>query len=313
MVHLRNCAFLLAAGAIFFAKSGPASNCVHALAHQRNSLSRLDFAAPVDQVIEKIESLAPKNHKNYIDNRSLFEASPTTRLEGRTTSYQASLPPNFIADLLSLEPDQTVVDGGAGTFDAWLDYYSSPLGPTDPAQVIAIVDALSTPHQLKNLLPNPRFTPLIGQKVEDVATIQNGSTDLVVDVYGAFSYSEHPDLVLRQYLKWLKPGGRIYIAYQPFIATNRPWAFHLREVEQKPTGWLSAFLSRRREPPKPQPPTGLVTWLAMGRGYEFEMSGPGMRHLMVRRNSTELFVQPLRLYDIEIQNPPRRVFELAKP
>jgi SAM-dependent methyltransferase len=74
-----------------------------------------------------------------------------------------------------------------------------------------------------------RYRHLSGTPLENLSASELGASDVITDLYGAFSYSPRPDRVLQKYCDTLKEGGTIFLrlpkteGYQSFVQNKAKW------------------------------------------------------------------------------------------
>jgi SAM-dependent methyltransferase len=122
--------------------------------------------------------------------------------------YSRILSPVFAEAAASLQGGQVWLDVGAGEARAMVEH----LARGGKGRLVAIaVERPKTASSLDGLArSNPgRFEYREGRYIEEYAAGELPAADLVTDVFGAFAYSPHPDVVLARVAAAMKPGGRL--------------------------------------------------------------------------------------------------------
>jgi len=265
------------------------STCKEALQSEN-----LDSKSPFEKPFPSLE-LAPVNQKNYSQARSLKRRNEVA--EGQ--SYEYMLSDGFIDYLFSLRSDQIYLDGGAGAMRAMADYVSLK---KDSAKVIGIVSEISKDtryiQQLMKQKSPSEMALFFDKKVEDVDTIIPNSISLITDVYGAFSYTDRPDLVLKKYLTWLKVGGRIYI-HQEYYSKGLSVAYRVKTEKRKYLG-----LVKTGETILEWQWFKAGGWLGGIKGVRFVQQHDSTFYL--EKIDTDVHIPELKLTHLENDFPPRR-------
>ncbi|NDG84204.1 MAG: hypothetical protein EBX52_04095, partial [Proteobacteria bacterium] len=125
--------------------------------------------------------------------------------------------------LFALKPDEVWIDMGAGEgARALLDFVSSKkyrgtaLGvtlkaPEDPAGMDSITKGT-----------RGRFRLISGNPIEEIPLESLPRARVITDLFGAFSYTLHVDLVMERYLSLLETGGSLHLYYMPYVNEIRP-------------------------------------------------------------------------------------------
>jgi|GEM_PF-5092328 len=266
------------------------------------------------------EAINNKNQNSYIQNRGFF-AVPGKEKDIRS-SYEGALEEPFINDILSLNSNDVWLDGGAGSFSAQAHYLKFMKQKGDaPAKLIGVVDQISKETRylqyLAKNMNHENFQPLVGKFVEDVQEVKNDSVTVISDVYGAYSYSPRPDLVLKKYLSWLKKGGRIYIAQSPPPSTKRGYdmthssGMYIQGTEERTTEQKSFFGMIKKTKTETIQVNGLtyLTWLKQISGIRIEI---GFGIIAIEKVSDDIRIPELELLQQTDGHPPRRFFKIKE-
>lgn len=154
-------------------------------------------------------TLYPKDIEVYTQNRGLIQS----RLMNNT--YREFLGQGFIDSLLALKSTDIWLDVGPGMMTAVWDYFA--LGEQAKARVVVISPKVSYQNPYKSYLARlfyhvapERFYPIFGKTVEQIRDeIPLSSITKISDALAAGTYTDRLDIVLHQYLSWLKVGGDI--------------------------------------------------------------------------------------------------------
>lgn len=244
---------------------------------------------------------APRNQKSYTQARGLFTSSSANQ------SYQEILKEGFKKDLLALSSNEVWLDSGSGANRAQWEYVQLQGGSS--ARLISIVPELSPNiDYLKSLmgkLSPDRFFLILGQFTEHVKSVAPSSVSLITDSYGAGAYTKNLDVVLRNYLRWLKVGGRAYITISNKTAigqfetnTYKKWfvGSEVTKTEWKDHGF-SWFLKQTR---------GLTfRSVADGNGDALE--------IVIEKTAEDFYVPKLELVKYVEDTPPFRRFKVTLP
>lgn len=246
------------------------------------------------------DKLADPN--TYTQSRGLLDVDP---LKGQ--SYSAFLYQGFLSSLLNLKRHGIWVDSGPGAMTSILDYIK--LKADDAARIVTISPRLSKIkvhfEDLIKLLSPERFFPIVGIKTEQVDQIPQGSIDLLSDVFAAGSYSDRPDLVLFNAIKWLKVKGEAYITMttNTFLSDesfDRTSAFPLFSRKKVTRRWRDrSFLEIFKD------------MVGVDVMYSIKELGRGEAALQLKfiKRDMQFSVPELRLLEINNSYPPLRRFE----
>jgi hypothetical protein len=206
-------------------------------------------------------------------------------IERDLIAYQGLLGTELTEFLHTLGAAHHWVDAGAGRAQAVVDYLS---GGTFARTARVTAVALHPPEGLDIGALEERlgagFRYLHGRPIEERAVDDIGAADLITDVYGPLQYSLQIDRVMEQYIRLLKPGGRLWFV-QPAIT-------HVR--------------SRDRELP-------LAMWLSMIRGLRplrLPVAGMPGNEVLLARDGDAGHVPPLFLERVASGPPPLREYVL---
>jgi hypothetical protein len=244
------------------------SDVIELMTGQWGSKSQKSPKTMTDEMAEAAMQKVVTDSK-YTQDRALFGEN----------SYQFGFIGGFKSAIKGLSSDQVWLDSGAGRFKAISQYFRE----IGEAKVIGV--SVETPRDssiIRYLSKNypKRFKALLGSPIESYSNEELGPVDLITDYYGAFSYSPHPDIILRKYLDILKVGGRLDI----FIWENASFVY-VHGV-----------------------PFKLIDWIGTIPGITFETENPrsGGRALSIKKVSADVGVPTLNLYNYEMNLPARR-------
>lgn len=238
----------------------------------------------------------------YTQARGLLDMDPLKR-----QSYSGFLYQGFLSSLFNVKRNGIWVDSGPGAMKSILDYIK--LKGDGAARIVTISPRLSKMADhfelLKKLLSPERFFPIVGLKTEEVDEIPQESVDLFSDVFAAGAYSDRPDLVFFNSIKWLKVKGEAYIT----MTTNNFLSDEVFEMR-------SAFplFSRRKVTKRWRDRSFLEIFRDMV-GVEVMYSimelgrGEAALQLKIIRHDMHFSVPELRLLEIDNSYPPLRRFE----
>ncbi len=225
----------------------------------------------------------------------------------RGHSYSGFLYQGFLSSLLNMKRHGIWVDSGPGAMTSILDYVK--LKADEAARIITISPSLSkiTAHfeALKKLLSPERFFPIVGLKTEQVNEIPEGSIDLFSDVFAAGSYSDRPDLVFLNAIKWLKVDHEAYIT----LTTDT----YLSEETTEATSVFPFFSKKKVK--KRWRDRSFLEFFKNIRGvdlmYSIKELGQGESALQLKfiKRDRHFSVPELRLLEMDNSYPPLRRFE----
>jgi len=153
--------------------------------------------------------------------------------------YAELLPAAFPAALKNLTPGQRWLDIGAGEGQAILDYYAAYSGKPETASSRtsgrARVIAMSIEDR-RTALWHSRAASLgplhieyrHGKRLRDYAPDELGRFQIITDVYGGFSYTDHLSLFVEKVLALLEVDGSFFTLLQ---------SVHLEDGKDRPTTW----------------------------------------------------------------------------
>lgn len=145
----------------------------------------------------------------------------------------------------------------------------------------------------------PVFHALYGSPIEEISVQAVGKVDLVTDVYGAFSYSTRPDLVIRKYAEILKPNGRIYIFLDHGFRSESPAGYQFSTLYLQNSDalqWLKSIGGLRI--------VGGLTPRASEYGFRVPV--------ILERTGEPIRVPELALKNMETSKPPKRAFRMSR-
>lgn len=157
--------------------------------------------------------------------------------EGRGLSDYFSLFKGLDYALAHLPEGSRWFDGGSGSAKFFYDYiqkikhgekFQDYYGDRNFPNIEMYATGVSEPvdptyiERLKQELNSNNFHPLYGDYIENLNTSNLPKVDLITDLYGALSYTERPDLLLKKYLELLKPGGKIFTILKGTINGTTP-------------------------------------------------------------------------------------------
>lgn len=163
-------------------------------------------SASFHQNLRKLRSLILRN--SFVISRDLDD-------------YARELGFQFLDLLLSLPPDFRWLDSGAGRAYAQRTFFERTEVPLGTLFALGFRRPWWTPVY-KGGRDKSIFYYIDSVDMNeptDVLPFLNSSLDLITDVFGPFSYSTNPIKALRQYLKWLKPGGELRISIRGFSSS----------------------------------------------------------------------------------------------
>lgn len=238
----------------------------------------------------------------YAQTRGLLDVDPL-----KSQSYSGFLYQGFLNSLLNMKRHGIWVDSGPGAMNSILDYVK--LKADEAARIVTISPSLSkvTAHfeALKKLLSPERFFPIVGLKTEQVNEIPEGSIDLFSDVFAAGSYSDRPDLVLLNAIKWLKVDHEAYIT----LTTDT----YLSEETTEATSVFPFFSKKKVK--KRWRDRSFLEFFKNIRGvdlmYSIKELGQGESALQLKfiKRDRHFSVPELRLLEMDNSYPPLRRFE----
>ncbi len=248
------------------------------------------------EILENLKRAVGSNVQNYAQGRLLI-----TETADSTKPYESLLSDGAVAHIrTNLTAEDVWVDGGAGNFGAMWEYFQLKQGV--PAKRIGIIPEISRPENYLNelLQKDPQFIPLLGLTIEEADMIPSGKVTVITDVFGAFAYSKRPDLVLRQYLRWLKKGGVIYLAQRPGSGFGLAEHIHLEEDETYEMAWSYLILDKLY----------LEKWLSGGSGFSFSFD-EDVRKLKIVKEQDEFSLPELVPVYFHTDKPPLRIFAVS--
>ena len=138
------------------------------------------------------------------------------------SDYAELLPTGFCKALGSLGSSERWLDIGAGSGQAILDYYASTdaqpadkkcVGTSAKARAVALSIEDRRTDEWRDLvasLGDERVTYLSGKRLREYSPEELGKFQLVTDVFGGFSYTEHLYQFVDMVLSLLDVGGEFY-------------------------------------------------------------------------------------------------------
>ena len=137
------------------------------------------------------------------------------------SSYAEVLPSRFCAALGKLGSSDRWLDIGAGEGQAILDYYAAQgeaalercggSGPKARAVAISIEDRRTDKWREQTAsLGDQRIRYLSGKRLGEYSLDELGKFQIITDVYGGFTYTEHLSRFLTKVLSLLEIGGAFY-------------------------------------------------------------------------------------------------------
>src|ERR1051325_9624633 len=137
------------------------------------------------------------------------------------SEYAEQLPSGFCDALSRLGKSDRWLDIGAGQAEAILDYYAPEGDPTvqkcvgsgGKARVVAMsIEDRRTDkwQQQAAALGDDRIRYLSGKRLRDYSPDELGKFQIITDVFGGFTYTEHLSLFMEKTLSLLDVGGTFY-------------------------------------------------------------------------------------------------------
>jgi len=153
-----------------------------------------------------------------VEDRQFHKAMPyvTERDVAAYASEHGEFRPQFEQDLATWYDGMKILDGGAGEGR----FFAELAGRGLKAQMVAV--GIKKPKTVAQLPNNVSY--LEGQLGADTALearLGPGTYDRIVDTLGAATYSHDLGAVLGLYGRLLKPGGKVYIAAEGYLARFR--------------------------------------------------------------------------------------------
>lgn len=133
------------------------------------------------------------------------------RTDRTLAEYVGTFGTAFQQDLQKLGPNGHWLDSGAGEGAALAQFGDSRTASPK----------LTGVTYKSAFVGNHKVRILNGRYLEEIALDEIGLTDLITDFYGVMAYTKAPDVVLKQYLDLLKPGGVIYLFQGHFDEMRR--------------------------------------------------------------------------------------------
>ena len=175
------------------------------------------------------------------------------------SGYAELLPTGFCDALGRLGSSDRWLDIGAGSGEAILDYYARKddeaagkkcAGDGDKARAVAMsIENRRTDQwrQQAASLDDDRIRYLSGKRLRDYPSEELGKFQIITDVFGGFSYTEHLSLFVEKVMSLLEVGGSFY-TLMPGVhlenAKNKLGILYLTELEdsagrpEKVCSWL---------------------------------------------------------------------------
>jgi len=245
--------------------------------------------------------------------RSRGAKVPGGYVTGRSlASYAELLPAGFPAALKSLGPTQRWLDIGAGAGQAALDYYAGAAQDAgsaragDRARVVALsIEDRRTGqwHQRAASLGPHQIEYRYGKRLRDYAPDELGTFQLITDVYGGLSYTDHLSMFMEKVLALLDVNGAYYTLLQSVRledGKDRPTTWYLTELvdtagrDIKVCSWLKSISCVKVSC------DSMSTWDAP------------TELIHIRKVCTEVSVPRLEPLTYEAGTPPGRKFRLQR-
>lgn len=118
----------------------------------------------------------------------------------------------FVNSLKALQHMHHWLDAGAGEGKAIREY----LLATSKQEVFTTAVTL----KMSSSISSPTHKTIVNY-LEDLNQDSIRPCDIITDVEGGLQYTEQPDLLLRKYLLWLKPQGKLFIYLKPGTTVDR--------------------------------------------------------------------------------------------
>ena len=117
---------------------------------------------------------------------------------------------SFVNVLKALKPMHHWMDAGAGEGKAIREYLLAS----------SKQDVFTTAVTLKMSSKIPSAThKTIVNYLEDLSHESVRPCDIITDIEGVLQYTDQPDIVLKKYLLWLKPEGKLFLYVKPETTT----------------------------------------------------------------------------------------------
>jgi hypothetical protein len=260
----------------------------------------------------RIEEEFAKQEKIY---RSRGANVPSGYVTGRTFSdYLDLLPSGFCDSLGSLGSSDRWLDIGAGEGQAILDYYAPEDQASDKkcagaggrvrAVAMSIEDRRTDKWRRQAaIFGGDRLRYFSGKHLRYYSGEELGTFQIITDVYGGFSYTEHLSVFMEKVLSLLEIGGVFYTLVQ---------SVHLEDGKDKPTTWyLTELVDAAGRDVK------VCSWLKQTACVKVVCESKSDWHtptelINIKKVCSDVSVPRMKLLKYEAGNPPERRFQLER-
>lgn len=230
-------------------------------------------------------------------------------------SYVEILPSGFSDALRKLGPAHRWLDIGAGGGQAILDYYAPEydhaqdgkrMRSSGRAQAVGIsIEDRRTDQwrQRAKSLGGDQIRYFYGKRLREYSRDELGKFQIITDVYGGFSYTEHLSLFLEKVLDLLETNGSFYTMVQ---------SVHLQNRKDKPSTWyLTELVDAAGRDVTVCAWMKRVTCAKVTCESKSDWDTP-TELIHVRKVCDGARVPPLKPLQYEAGNPPGRKFQLVQ-
>ena len=267
---------------------------------------------------------SPRFNEAFSKQESIYRDQQQEFVEGYVTDrslsdYTSALPSEFDRSLANLGPEDRWLDIGAGMGQAILDYYSPRYDSMHPegrkpgakkarAVALSIEDRRTIFwQQAAARLEAGQIRYLFDKRLRDYSPEELGRFEIITDVIGGFSYTEHVSLFMEKVLGFLASNGSFYTLLQDVRSDNGA---------NKPYYQGSPFLTEIKDAAGSD--VGVCSWLKSISCVEVTCEPkadwqPPIEVYRIRKVCDNVVVPTLETVHFEAGTPPERRFRWASP